>query len=62
MPNSVVWNFDAHWKWFFFSSLICEELDQPRTGEEDEKLDDINENEKDATERRKIRGEILSRF
>ncbi|XP_026188524.1 DNA primase small subunit [Mastacembelus armatus] len=31
-------------------SLICEELDRPRTGEED-----IKENEKDAAEKRKIR-------
>uniref|UniRef100_A0A674MIZ2 DNA primase n=1 Tax=Takifugu rubripes TaxID=31033 RepID=A0A674MIZ2_TAKRU len=36
-------------------SLICEELDRPRRGEEDEKLDDTKENEKDAAERRKIR-------
>ncbi|KAG7520205.1 DNA primase small subunit [Solea senegalensis] len=34
-------------------SLICEELDRPRTGEEE--LEDVKENEKDATERRKIR-------
>lgn len=38
-------------------SLICEELDRPRTGEEEEKSEDIKEkeNEKDAAERRKIR-------
>ncbi|XP_067448854.1 DNA primase small subunit [Thunnus thynnus] len=38
-------------------SLICEELDRPRTGEEEEKVDDDKEkeNEKDAAERRKIR-------
>ncbi|XP_035513139.1 DNA primase small subunit [Morone saxatilis] len=43
-------------------SLICEELDRPRTGEEEEKSaeeksDDVKEkeNEKDAAERRKIR-------
>ncbi|TMS16986.1 DNA primase small subunit [Larimichthys crocea] len=38
-------------------SLICEELDRPRTGEEDEKSEDIKdkENEKDGAERRKIR-------
>lgn len=35
-------------------SLICEELDRPKPGEEDEKVDD-KENEKDAAERRKIR-------
>lgn len=42
----------------FFLSLICEELDRPRTGEEEEKVEDIKEkeNEKDAAERRKIRG------
>lgn len=40
------------------SSVICHELDQPRTAEEDEKSEDLKENEKDATERRKIRGEI----
>lgn len=39
-------------------SFICDELDQPRTGEEDEKLEDLKENEKDTTEKRKIRGEI----
>ncbi|KAM9350391.1 DNA primase small subunit [Symphorus nematophorus] len=38
-------------------SLICEELDRPRTGEEEEKSEDNKEkeNEKDATEKRKIR-------
>lgn len=38
-------------------SLICEELDRPRTGEEQEKSEDTkeNEDEKDAAERRKIR-------
>ncbi|KAF7664383.1 hypothetical protein LDENG_00178300 [Lucifuga dentata] len=37
-------------------SLICEELDRPRTGEEEEKEDTKEkENEKDAAERRKIR-------
>ncbi|XP_070824816.1 DNA primase small subunit isoform X2 [Chaetodon trifascialis] len=38
-------------------SLICEELDRPRTGEEEEKSEDIKDkdNEKDTTERRKIR-------
>lgn len=39
-------------------SLICEELDRPRTGEEEEvKSEDLKdkENEKDAAERRKIR-------
>ncbi|CAL9703311.1 unnamed protein product [Knipowitschia caucasica] len=35
-------------------SLICEELDRPIPGEVEEKVDD-KENEKDATERRKIR-------
>uniref|UniRef100_A0A3B4A5T4 DNA primase n=1 Tax=Periophthalmus magnuspinnatus TaxID=409849 RepID=A0A3B4A5T4_9GOBI len=35
-------------------SLICEELDRPKPGEDDEKVDD-KENEKDAVERRKIR-------
>lgn len=46
----------------FIYSLICEELDRPRTGEEEEKSEDIKqkENEKDAAERRKIRGEILT--
>lgn len=44
---------------YFFKSLICEELNQPRRGEEDEKLDDPKEDEKDATERRKIRGKIF---
>ncbi|CAB1453092.1 unnamed protein product [Pleuronectes platessa] len=34
-------------------SLICEELDRPRTGEEES--EDVKENEKDSTERRKIR-------
>uniref|UniRef100_A0A673CB95 DNA primase n=1 Tax=Sphaeramia orbicularis TaxID=375764 RepID=A0A673CB95_9TELE len=39
-------------------SLICEELDRPRIGEEEEKAEDDKdkENEKDAAERRKIRG------
>ncbi|XP_053173092.1 DNA primase small subunit [Scomber japonicus] len=38
-------------------SLICAELDRPRTGEEEEKMDESQdkENEKDAAERRKIR-------
>ncbi|XP_070696066.1 DNA primase small subunit [Pempheris klunzingeri] len=38
-------------------NLICEELDRPRTGEEEEKSEDVKEkeNEKDAAERRKIR-------
>ncbi|XP_029995888.1 DNA primase small subunit [Sphaeramia orbicularis] len=38
-------------------SLICEELDRPRIGEEEEKAEDDKdkENEKDAAERRKIR-------
>lgn len=46
---------------FFFFSIICEELDRPRTGEEEEKSEDNKEkeNEKDAAEKRKIRGEIL---
>ncbi|XP_055020359.1 DNA primase small subunit [Boleophthalmus pectinirostris] len=35
-------------------SLICEELDRPKPGEDDEEADD-KENEKDATEKRKIR-------
>ncbi|KAM4610974.1 DNA primase small subunit [Polymixia lowei] len=35
-------------------SLICEELDRPRIGEEAEE-EDTKENEKDASERRKIR-------
>lgn len=43
---------------FYYFSQICEELDRPRQGEEEEKLEDIKENETDATERRKIRGEI----
>ncbi|XP_069382198.1 DNA primase small subunit [Paralichthys olivaceus] len=34
-------------------SLICEELDRPRTGEEES--EDVKENEKDSAERRKIR-------
>uniref|UniRef100_A0A673CD26 DNA primase n=1 Tax=Sphaeramia orbicularis TaxID=375764 RepID=A0A673CD26_9TELE len=40
-----------------FFSLICEELDRPRIGEEEEKAEDDKdkENEKDAAERRKIR-------
>ncbi|XP_036960407.1 DNA primase small subunit [Acanthopagrus latus] len=36
-------------------SLICEELDRPREGDEEEKSADTNDNEKDAAERRKIR-------
>ncbi|XP_068585808.1 DNA primase small subunit [Cebidichthys violaceus] len=38
-------------------SQICEELDRPRTGEDEEKSEDAKEkeNEKDAAERRKIR-------
>lgn len=40
-------------------SLICEELDRPREGDEEEKSAETNENEKDTAERRKIRGEIL---
>lgn len=38
-------------------SLICDELDRPRIGEEEEKAEDNKdkENEKDAAERRKIR-------
>lgn len=40
-------------------SLICEELDRPREGDEEEKSADTNDNEKDVAERRKIRGEIL---
>ncbi|XP_076022853.1 DNA primase small subunit [Genypterus blacodes] len=38
-------------------SMICDELDRPRAGEEEEKEEDIKEkdNEKDAAERRKIR-------
>lgn len=40
------------------SSLICDELDRPSKGEE-EKSEDFKESEKDATERRKIRGEVL---
>uniref|UniRef100_A0A8C6TRS4 DNA primase n=1 Tax=Neogobius melanostomus TaxID=47308 RepID=A0A8C6TRS4_9GOBI len=35
-------------------SLVCEELDRPKPGEEDEKVND-KENEMDAAERRKIR-------
>ncbi|KAK7881664.1 hypothetical protein WMY93_030073 [Mugilogobius chulae] len=35
-------------------SLICEELDRSKPGEEDEKMED-KENEKDAAEKRKIR-------
>ncbi|XP_072306380.1 DNA primase small subunit [Eucyclogobius newberryi] len=35
-------------------SLICEELDRPKPGEEDEKVED-KENEKDAAEKRRIR-------
>lgn len=39
-------------------SLICEELDRPRPGEEKEKLEDAKEkaDEKDAIEKRKSRG------
>uniref|UniRef100_A0A671VWZ7 DNA primase n=1 Tax=Sparus aurata TaxID=8175 RepID=A0A671VWZ7_SPAAU len=36
-------------------SLICEELDRPREGDEEEKSAETNENEKDTAERRKIR-------
>lgn len=43
---------------FYACSQICEELDRPRTGEEDEKSEDIKENDKDAAEKRKMRGEI----
>lgn len=43
----------------FSSSLICEELDRPRTGEEELEDTKEKENEMDAAERRKIRGEIL---
>lgn len=45
--------------YLYYFSQICEELDRPRKGEEEEKLEDIKENETDATERRKIRGEIV---
>lgn len=44
---------------FLFLSLICEELDRPRTGDEDEKSDLPGETEKDAAERRKIRGKCI---
>lgn len=40
-------------------SLICDELDRPIKGEEEEKSEDLKESEKDATERRKIRGDVL---
>lgn len=40
-------------------SFICHELDQPRTAEEEEKSEDLNENEKDTTEKRKTRGEFF---
>lgn len=40
-------------------SLICDELDRPSKGEEEEKSEDLKESEKDTTERRKIRGEVL---
>lgn len=43
---------------YLFLSLICEELDRPRRGEEDEKSD-VEEIEKEAAERRKIRGKFL---
>ncbi|XP_068996800.1 DNA primase small subunit [Embiotoca jacksoni] len=36
-------------------SLICEELDRPRAGEEGETSEDSKENPKDAIERRKLR-------
>ncbi|XP_026222753.1 DNA primase small subunit [Anabas testudineus] len=36
-------------------SQICEELDRPRTGEEEEKSEDVKENDTDAAEKRKIR-------
>lgn len=45
---------------FSYLSVICDELDKPRMGEEDDKLEDLKENETDTTERRKIRGEICS--
>lgn len=44
---------------YLFLSLICEELDRPRRGEEDEKSDVVEEIEKEAAERRKIRGKFL---
>ena len=44
-----------HFLIYLFSSLICEELDQPKRGKE-EKLDVVEETEKNAAERRKIRG------
>lgn len=43
---------------YLFLSLICEELDRPRRGEEDEKSDVPGETEKEAAERRKIRGKF----
>lgn len=42
----------------FVFSQICEELDRPRTGEEEEKSEDVKENDTDAAEKRKIRGKI----
>lgn len=48
-----------HFLIYLFFSLICEELDRPRRGEEDEKLDVVEETEKDAAERRKIRGKFF---
>lgn len=41
---------------FYVFSQICEELDRPRTGEEDEISEDVKENDKDAAEKRKMRG------
>uniref|UniRef100_A0A8C6M7P3 DNA primase n=1 Tax=Nothobranchius furzeri TaxID=105023 RepID=A0A8C6M7P3_NOTFU len=42
---------------FDFLSLICEELDRPKTGEEEEKVEDATEkeDERDASEKRRIR-------
>lgn len=51
--------FSIHFLIYLFLSLICEELDRPRRGEEDEKIDVVEETEKDAAERRKIRGKFL---
>lgn len=48
-----------HFLIYLFLSLICEELDQPRRGEEVEKSDVAEETEKDAAERRKIRGKFF---
>lgn len=48
-----------HFLIYLFLSLICEELDRPRRGEEDEKLEVVEEIEKEAAERRKIRGKFL---